>query len=216
MTITRRSLLAGLPLLVAGPGAADAERAPPRVYLQPYGKALDDKDVAFLERALLAFFTVDVVKLARAQHPQAAWYAPRKRWRADVLLDDLQARMPSDGVQILGLTQADISVTKGAIPDWGVLGYGMIGGPACVVSRHRCRIGARSAAHVRERLAKVCLHELGHTLGSDHCPEPACLMRDAEGQVKPLDVELDFCAKTRARFRRRGAPLVEPVKLPWS
>ncbi len=186
-----------------------------QVAIQPYGKALAARDVAFVKTAIAAFFDVDVHVLDRVPHPAAAWTAPRQRWRAGVLLDDFVARKPREAVQILGLTRADISVTKGDIPDWGVLGYGMVGGPACVVSRHRCRIGAKGPRHIRQRLAKVCLHELGHTLGSGHCPTRGCLMHDAEGQVKPLDIEHTFCADTMALFRKRGAPLRDDVKLPW-
>ena len=44
--------------------------------------------------------------------------------------------------------------------------------------------GGASEALVRERLWKVAIHELGHTLGLPHCPNNGCLMQDAHGTVK--------------------------------
>ena len=68
--------------------------------------------------------------------------------------------------------------------------------------------------HARQRLAKVAVHEAGHTLGLEHCPTRGCLMEDAEGQVATCDREYDFCRAAAGcsprlvgRSRpRRGSP----------
>ncbi len=211
MPFSRRSFhismaLAASSFALPRPARAEHERAKV-VVIQPYGTALSAKDVAAVSAAITAFFAVKVRVQPRRPHPKDAWYRPRKRWRADQLLTDLAATKPPDAHRIIGLTKADISVTNGPHKDWGVLGYGMIAGPACVVSRYRCRSGAKSAAHIRQRLAKVCLHELGHTLGSDHCPDQTCLMADARGKVSTIDAEHTFCARTQALFEREGTPM---------
>jgi archaemetzincin len=69
--------------------------------------------------------------------------------------------------------------------------------------------------HARERLAKVAVHELGHTLGLPHCPNVGCLMEDAEGRVATCDREYDFCARCRGLVAAAGRPLPVAPKIPW-
>ena len=97
------------------------------------------------------------------------------------------------------------------------MGLGDEPGTATVISSFRCRKKARGAAHARERLAKVAVHELGHSFGLDHCPTPGCLMHDAEGKVATVDDESDLCPRCRARSRGGGPERFQAVPpLPWA
>ena len=172
--------------------------------MQPLGDALPDEDVALVITALGALLGLQPKLLSRAALPAAAYYPPRRRYRAEKLLDFLDEQLPADGVRILGLTGVDISTTKGNVFDWGVLGLGRLDGASSVISAFRCRMKARGAAHARVRLAKVAVHEAGHTLGLDHCPNRGCLMEDAEGRVATCDREYDFCARCRGLLLQRA------------
>jgi archaemetzincin len=213
---TRRAVLG----LAAGALAAIARHAgatAPRrtLYLQPLGDELPAADVALVKRALEVMIGLSVMVLPRAPIPAAAWYPPRRRHRADKLLDFLDGRLPPDGMRILGLTGTDISTTKGDVFDWGVLGLGRIDGSSSVISRFRCAKKSRGAAHARERLAKVAVHETGHTLGLEHCPTRGCLMEDAEGRVATCDREYDFCARCRKLLAEAGRALPAAPEIPW-
>ena len=164
--------------------------------------------------ALGALIGLQPKLLPRAALPAAAYYPPRRRYRAEKLLDFLDGRLPADGVRILGLTGVDISTTKGDVFDWGVLGLGRLDGASSVISSFRCRKRARGAAHARVRLAKVAVHEAGHTLGLDHCPNRGCLMEDAEGRVATCDREYDFCARCRGLLARNGLPIPTHRRFP--
>jgi archaemetzincin len=59
--------------------------------------------------------------------PQKTWNSARKRYRADSLINYLKSICPPDAV-ILGLTNKDISTTKGKVADWGVMGLGFCPG----------------------------------------------------------------------------------------
>jgi archaemetzincin len=201
--------------LLAVSGANPAATMHP-LYVQPLGGCSEknqgiDKVVA----ALRAFFPMDVRVLDCQELPQSAYYAPRKRYRAERLLDHLNKGMPKDGWRILGLTDVDISTTKGEIFDWGVMGLGEMPGTATVISSFRCRMKARDSAHGIERLAKVAVHEIGHTLGLDHCPTVGCLMEDANGKVVTTDRERDFCPRCRALAKRSGFTITEKPKAAW-
>jgi len=129
--------------------------------------------------------------------PKAAYYPARKRYRADSLIDFLGARTVAGHVA-LGITTKDISATKGAVKDWGIMGLGFLPGNACVVSTFRL-----SKTETLDQLFKISIHELGHTQGLPHCPVKFCFMRDAEGH-NPTNEETDFCPSCKAHLVARG------------
>jgi archaemetzincin len=198
----------------ARPGAAAALGG--ALYLQPLGPALGAADIALVKLALEQLIGLEVRLLPQASLPAAAFYPPRRRYRADKLLDFLDGRLPAGGARILGLTGVDISTTKGPVSDWGVLGLGRIDGASSVISEFRCRMKSRGPAHARERLAKVAVHEAGHTLGLAHCPTRGCLMEDAEAHVATCDREYDFCAvRCRRLLAEARRPLPPSPRIPW-
>jgi archaemetzincin len=214
----RRLIQLGAGALLAAlvrPRLGQAATGPARFYLQPLGQALPADNVDLVRAGLTALIGVETRLLPRVDLPASAFYGPRRRYRAERLLDFLDGRLPPDGTRILGLTAADISTTKGRIQDWGVLGLGRLDGASSVISAFRCRMKSSGPPNARERLAKVAVHEAGHTLGLAHCPTAGCLMDDAEGHVATCDREYDFCGRCRALLAAAGRPLPPSPKIPW-
>lgn len=180
----------------AGPG--------PMVCIQPLGSYepwLLGKAVKGLKQ--LYGFRVKVLK--KEGLPKSAFYAPRKRYRADKLLDFLDSDVvPGSGCDaVVGFTDKDISVTKGAHKDWGIFGLGSIGGTSCVVSTYRLGRKTKSKRKKAIRTVKVVNHELGHVLGLGHCPKDRCLMADAEGTIRTVDNETGLmCDLCKAQVNR--------------
>jgi len=129
--------------------------------------------------------------------PPTAFYSPRNRYRADSIINYLN-RFASTDTVIIGLTNKDISTTKGKIADWGVMGLGFQPGNACVISTFRL-----SKAQLSDHFYKLSLHELAHTEGLPHCKNKTCFMRDAEGG-NHLDEETGFCQSCKSFLKGKG------------
>ncbi|MCA9637162.1 MAG: hypothetical protein KC420_14140 [Myxococcales bacterium] len=142
-----------------------------------------------IEETLREVLPVEVRRGGTRPLPKEAYYAPRRRYRADLLLEHLDraAAEEAPGARYLGLTDVDISTTKGKHKDWGIFGLAYVPGRAAVISSFRLKRGVRSPEHFAFRVANTAVHEVGHSLGLDHCEEPGCPMRDAEGSIATTD-----------------------------
>jgi archaemetzincin len=174
------------------------------VYLQPLGD-VSAETTAIVREALATTYGVELRTGPYRDLPDDTYYEPRRRYRAEKLLDHLDAWLPADCDRIVGITRKDISTTKGKHEDWGILGLGELPGNSCVVSSFRVRkqLGDVPAD---ERLARVAIHELGHTLGLPHCPNLGCLMEDAQGSVVTIDRETHLCEQCLRKIGWRGEP----------
>ncbi len=173
--------------------------AQPLVAVQPLGR-VDTSLTAAARAGIEGLYYLKAEVLPAAPLPASAYYKPRGRYRAEKLLDHLDSLRDKHYFKIVGLTEADISTAKGNIADWGIFGLGSLGGSSCVVSTYRLGKGKVPKKKFLERLVKVVNHELGHTLGLDHCPNRGCLMEDACGSIRTVDRENGkLCDSCRAR-----------------
>lgn len=149
-----------------------------------------------VKKGLEANLKITVTVMPEADLPANAYYQPRQRYIADSLLVWLNAANKNRTGKIIGLTTRDISTRKGDIANWGILGLGSCPGTACVISSFRA--GKKKVAKVlfEKRMVTLALHELGHTYGLKHCPDPGCLMKDAEGKMN-LDDAVTYCGSCK-------------------
>ncbi len=214
-SITKKALVlaASISLLVSSAGAEGQENTRSgegTLAIAPLGK-IDDEALQTAAKSIENMYGWKVVTMGRRELPESAWYKPRKRHRAEKILDWLHPRRPRVAHKIMALTKRDISTTKGRHKDWGICGLAEVGGEAAVVSSFRIKrklkgfsVKKRKEVYLK-RLEDLTTHEFGHQLGLPHCPSRGCIMEDAKGTVSTFDHSTgELCADCRHLLKENG------------
>ncbi len=196
-------------LLLLATDLALAQNPPPikklKVVVVPLGKPSPEL-VEFVADSVRARFRFDVRVVDPVPVSKKAWYQPRKRWRAEKILDQLDEMELGEVDKVIGLIEQPISTTKGERYDWGIAGLGSMPGRSCVLTSYLFR---RYKHKQRKRylryMENLVLHELGHTLGLNHCPRERCIMADAKGNaIRAAKLSInEFCPECHAQVKHR-------------
>jgi len=188
----------------------------PVIVVVPLGEPGEDL-VEFIAESLKSRFRFTVRVTDPEPLPEFAWYEPRKRWRAERLLTHLKQMDVGDAWRVCGITEEPISTTKGKRYDYGIAGLADMGGKTSVLTSYLFRrVKKRNRKRYLRYMENLVLHEVGHTLGLDHCPLARCIMADAKGNaLKAARRSInEFCPRCNRLIRRH---LRDPeVKGKWT
>ena len=132
---------------------------------------------------------------------QSSWDRCRSQHLASMLLDDLPS-IPASGDRVLGIVDMDIFAPGLNF----VFGEANIAERKALISLKRLRQEfyglPKNENLVRERAVKEAVHELGHTYGLKHCPNPTCVMHFSNS-LHDTDLKgWNFCPACRARLKQ--------------
>jgi len=130
-------------------------------------------------------------------NPQSCYDSSRGQYNSTLFLERLLVATANGDRRILGVTTVDLFIPVLTY----VFGEAQLDGLAAVVSTHRLdpeAYGLESdPSLLLDRLEKESVHELGHTFGLLHCPDPECVMH-ASTYVEEIDLKQSgFCAECR-------------------
>lgn len=169
-----------------------------RITLLPIGDP-DRSDLDALTRDLATAGFEAVVGDGK-ELPSDAYDFVRDQFRADALLHmarDGARKRPSE--HVLAVTGADL-YTHGLNFVFGIADPSR---RAAVISLSRLGFGA-DAQTFRQRALKEAIHEIGHTLGLGHCPDPRCVMWFSNSLEETDRKRATFCTACRRRLGGRA------------
>ncbi|MBE0448105.1 MAG: archaemetzincin family Zn-dependent metalloprotease [Actinobacteria bacterium] len=120
-------------------------------------------------------------------------FNPRRRqYDASIILEKISRLRSADAAKALGIIEGDL-FSKGLNY---VFGQAKLGGCCGIISLTRLREGIEQSDGSRlffERIEKEATHELGHTFGLRHCPNPRCVMYYSNNLADTDRKSADFC-----------------------
>lgn len=163
------------------------------VTLVPFGRV--SQSVMRHLVADLDFLPITLRVHAQLPLMETAYDPQRKQYRARDLLERVRA---VEGEQVLGLTDVDLYASGLNF----VFGLAECPGRAAIVSLYRLHAQGNEALF-RERIAKEVMHELGHSLGLEHCADPDCVMFFSNSLADTDRKGKRFCAACQATLVSR-------------
>lgn len=166
------------------------------IHLLPLGN-VSEATLQFLASSLQPIFGVPIIPRDPVDLPASSYDPQRHRYSATQILKSL-ARLKSSltqvervlGVVAVDLYAADQNFVFGeADPREGV----------AVISVARLKPEFDGFPFdetlLHRRVLKEAVHELGHTYGLGHCPDPSCVMRFSNELVKTDRKGVSFCSR---------------------
>ena len=169
----------------------------PVIYIQPLGR-MNEALVNEIAMGIETFYGTKTIIYKEVALTPDILAKSKTRYDAAKILNKYKSER-----NMLILTEKDIAVKykRRNTDEWGIMGLGFFPGKTCVVSTFRLKRNADGKLF-KERLLKVCIHEIGHNLGLDHCKfDNKCLMNDANGTISQIDKEgMYFCENCRKKL----------------
>ena len=129
--------------------------------------------------------------------PSAAYDRRRGQYLGDRILNTLARLEAPEAKRILGVIDADCY----ALGLNFIFGQASLYGRECFIALPRLRQSFYGLPEdeelFRERVLKEAVHELGHTYGLGHCPDPGCVMHFSNSLYDTDVKESTFCIHCR-------------------
>jgi archaemetzincin len=169
-------------------GVAMYDTGAQRIALIPYGK-FDTTLLGEAKEAIEEFYGFDVIYLESRRLPQTAYVKKRRRYQTEQILNYQSELITEDFDKVMGFTTKEItSNAKDSRSSYPVVAKSDRHGPGSVISTYRIKRYTNSKKEFKSRFRKIVVHELGHTLGLNHCTDDEfCMMSDYMGSGRRLD-----------------------------
>ena len=139
------------------------------------------------------------------ERPADTWDPRRGQHSSTQILHWLAGHRPAGARKVLAVTDVDLFIPVLTF----VYGEAQLGGHAAVVSTARLgRLpGGPGPDPSSSRLAKECVHELGHTFGLVHCSTGRCVMSRSVNLAAVDGKSATFCNDCRLQYLERLSQL---------
>lgn len=169
------------------------------VFVQTMGNVNQD-DLNLVVSTISDFYDFEVIVNGQFPIIDSIRVKNTNRFQANQVLSVSNSMNADLDGKVLILTEYDICTDRklnGVLhKNWGIFGLAGVNKQTTIVSTYRMKTN-----HVN-RLTKVTVHELGHTLGLQHCHnDKKCVMSDAKGKGSNVDgTEIKLCSECKKRI----------------
>ena len=166
------------------------------VFVQTMGKVNQD-DLNLVVSTISDFYNFQVIVKGQFPIMDSLKVKNTNRIQANRVLKTSNIMNRDLDGKVLILTEYDICTDRtlnGVVhKNWGVFGLAGVNKQTTVISTFRMKTNHTN------RLTKVTVHELGHTLGLQHCHnDQKCVMSDAKGKGSNVDgTEIKLCLECK-------------------
>lgn len=169
------------------------------LYLVPVGE-VEGAILDYLRGELEQTFGRTCLVAAGLTNPTAAYNQSREQYLSSYILQQLAQLQLRHAWRVLGVADLDLYVPQlnfvfGQATNWGR--EAVIGTPRLRQSFYGL---ADDENLFRERVVKEAIHELGHTLALDHCPNRECVMHFSNSLADTDLKDRHFCTRCRSRL----------------
>lgn len=172
------------------------------IAIVPFGQ-VELKVLEHLKEALRKTFGKECEILPSTPIPADAFNPSRRQYFSDFFLEYLGKLEIKKAIKVLGIAEVDL-YTRGLN---FVFGQAKLGGREAVISLARLRQSFYGLPEdeklLLERALKEAVHELGHTWGLTHCPDPLCVMHFSNS-LRDTDIKkAEFCPRCLSTLKAR-------------
>jgi archaemetzincin len=172
---------------------------PHEVVVVPIGE-VRSRIIFEVTQVLKEIFGMDVY-IARSRTPAPnVWTKGKKSYHihGDRILSQLASVRNSlriDGSHVIGITEMELANDQGE----RMHGYASLNIPVGIISSHYMGFDVFTDDEAWWNLAKVTIHEVGHTFGIPHCDDDLCVMQ-AVGERGLSALDISFCTPCFCRL----------------
>jgi len=167
--------------------------------------APDARVLAGVRTQIQAAFEIPVIPWDAALRPTDTLDVRRQQHHSTAILRWLLTHRPAGARKLVGVTDVDLFIPVLTF----VYGEAQLGGRCAVVSTARLGRppGGAGPDLSATRLAKECVHELGHTFGLVHCDAARCVMSRSVNLASVDGKSTTFCNDCRLLYLERLSQL---------
>jgi len=189
--------------LIHGSGAGNRLKMEGKIYLVPVGN-IESWVLEALEKGIGETFGTKVESYEKMKLPHEAFNSERNQYFCPHIMNSLRAFIdPGKKDKVLGIAVEDLYVHGLNF----VFGQAELGGHFSLISLarlHQSFYGLpENKAVFLERTKKEAVHELGHTFGLEHCPDPECVMHFSNSLFDTDRKGTSFCPRCEELLIKR-------------
>ena len=165
----------------------------------------EPEDIALLSRTLFQAFGLGTEHAGERALPGEA-EQDDGRYDAVKLVSEVEPVKTFADDKVLYLTSARLSLRPGPLGEPPCWSFAQYGGEKAVVSISRFPARGVSEASIeawRKRLARECIHAVGHLWDLHHCYDARCAMHPSWSPTLPASPEADLCSFDRDKSERK-------------